>query len=266
MSAYLADAERRTVHVDRLRYAWKAMAPFFGEMTPDQIDRVACRRYAESREVSDGTINRELRTLRAALRWNDKNTPAVIEMRTEPEPRDRWLSREEFRRLLDAVESFHMEVFLHLAIATAGRKEAILALRWTRQADGAGWVDFEKGEINLGRKANGKRRAVVPMTETVREVLERAQEIALSDHVVEYAGDRVADVKTAFAATLRRAGIEHCTVHDLRHTSAVWLCEAGVPLDQISAYLGHSDIRVTQRVYAKHQPDHLRSAASALEV
>lgn len=257
MSAYLSDAEERNIHVDRQRYAWKALEPFFGQMTPDQIDRPASRKYAASRNVSDGTINRELRTLRAALRWNDKNTPAVIELRSEPEPRDRWLTKSEFMHLLDATDSFHMTVFLHLAIATAARKEAILSLTWLQVRD---------NEIWLGRKPNGKNRATVPITDTLRSVLDQAREVALTDYVVEYAGRPVKDVKKGFNAAVKRSGIEHCTIHDIRHTSAVWMAGAGIPLEEIAAYLGHTDIRVTQRVYARYQPDHLRRAASALEL
>ena len=42
--------------------------------------------------------------------------------------------------------------------------------------------------------------------------------------------------------------------------------EAGVPMEQISAYLGHDDIRVTEKVYARFSPGFLRGAAGALEL
>jgi integrase len=42
------------------------------------------------------------------------------------------------------------------------------------------------------------------------------------------------------------------------------LAIAGIPLDQISRLLGHSDPRITIRVYAKHSPDYLKSAIDAL--
>jgi integrase len=38
----------------------------------------------------------------------------------------------------------------------------------------------------------------------------------------------------------------------------------GVPMDEISRFLGHGDVRVTQRVYAKRGPDYLRNAVAAL--
>jgi integrase len=42
------------------------------------------------------------------------------------------------------------------------------------------------------------------------------------------------------------------------------MAEAGVPIAEISQYLGHSDSRTTERHYAKFTPGHLRKAASAL--
>lgn len=45
------------------------------------------------------------------------------------------------------------------------------------------------------------------------------------------------------------AGIGHWTPHELRHTAASLLLNAGVPLKSVSEMLGHSSIRVTADVY-----------------
>lgn len=37
-------------------------------------------------------------------------------------------------------------------------------------------------------------------------------------------------------------------------------------MDEIAQYLGHSNSSQTYRVYARYSPDHLRKAASALEL
>jgi integrase len=62
-----------------------------------------------------------------------------------------------------------------------------------------------------------------------------------------------------------RAGVPWVTPHVFRHTAAVWMAEAGVPMPEIAAYLGHSDSRTTERVYAKFSPAYLRKASRALE-
>ena len=53
--------------------------------------------------------------------------------------------------------------------------------------------------------------------------------------------------------------------HMLRHSVAVHMAEAGIDLWEISRYLGHSNVKVTQQVYARLSPEHLRKAAGALE-
>jgi len=111
-----------------------------------------------------------------------------------------------------------------------------------------------------------KGRATVPMTDTLRAVLQTAKEAARSDYVIEYGGQRVGSVKKGLAAAGRRAGLGHVTPHMLRHSAAVWMAEAGVPMAEIAQVLGHRDATVTQKVYAVFSPHHLRSAVSVLEV
>ena len=53
-------------------------------------------------------------------------------------------------------------------------------------------------------------------------------------------------------------------VHDLRHTHASWLIEAGVSLPAIQARLGHESITTTIGVYGHLMPDADREAAEAM--
>ena len=252
---------------DRIFYAWKALEPHFGDLYPRDVDRKSCRDYHEYREamgVANSTINKELKFLRAALNFSlgSDHDGAMFEFLPEPEPRDRWLSREEFNRLLDACKPPHLRMFCHLAIATAARKAAIYELeRHNVTFDNKGG-----GTISLGKKTNGKKRATVPMTKRLRKEIEIALESNETDFLVEYAGRPVKDVKNAFNRAVRHAGIEDFTIHDLRHTAAVWMCERGTEMSKISTYLGHTRIDITRNVYAKYQPEHLADAAAALEV
>jgi integrase len=84
--------------------------------------------------------------------------------------------------------------------------------------------------------------------------------------VVEYADTPVRSIKKALARAARRAGLSWVSPHVLRHTAAVWMTEAGRPMAEIAQYLGHTDSRLTERVYARFSPDYLRGAAAALEV
>lgn len=263
VEAYL-EAKRNVVadHA-RLCDAWKAVQTRFQAYRPDQVTKELCKEHIDARlrqGRSPGTINKELSVLRSALRWHDPRTPAQFELLPAPPPRERYLTREEYARLLSCARSPHIELAIQLMLATAGRVTAILELTWSR-------VDFEKNRIILatGEPSAAKGRATVPMTPKLREALLEAQRAALSPYVVEYAGKRVLNIKKGFAAAARRADLLDVSPHVLRHTAAVWMAEAGVPMPVIAQYLGHRDDRITQRVYARFSPDYLAGAAAALE-
>jgi integrase len=44
------------------------------------------------------------------------------------------------------------------------------------------------------------------------------------------------------------------------------MAEAGVSMPEIAHYLGHSNSRTTERVYARYSPDYLQGAARALSL
>ena len=71
--------------------------------------------------------------------------------------------------------------------------------------------------------------------------------------------------KTPFTAAAKAAGVKGVTPHVLRHTAAVHLVAGGVPMQKVSQYLGHSSISVTERVYGRFAPDHLRAEAEILD-
>jgi integrase len=52
--------------------------------------------------------------------------------------------------------------------------------------------------------------------------------------------------------------------HDLRHTCASWMIQAGVPLPVVQAHLGHEDIRTTVSVYGHLDRRSMRVAADAI--
>ncbi len=129
-------------------------------------------------------------------------------------------------------------------------------------------VDFDRGLVDLSGEVLGRRkgRAVVPMNETARAALIEAKTGARTNSVIEWAGHRIRKIRRGIQAAASRAGLESVTPHVLRPTAAVWMAEAGRPMTEIAQYLGHSDSRLTERVYARYSPDHLRKAATALEL
>lgn len=264
VTAYLADRQARgTRSAAAMELMWRQAQPAFGHLRPHHIDRDICRSYARERMAagqSSATVRQRLAIMRAALRWHDPATPAAIEMPAPPPPRDRHLTREEAARLIQAAAGTpHIHTFAVLALTTAARATALLELRWEQ-------VDFGRGLIDLGGGAANKRRARPPINDSARRVLVAAREAAETDYVIEYAGRAVASVKKAFARACARAAITGVSPHTLRHTAAVWMAEAGVPMSEISQYLGHTSTRVTEQVYARYSPRYLRGAAASLEL
>lgn len=249
-------------------YTGKAILAHFGALRPDQITLADCRAYAAQRTgtgIAQGSVHTELGHLRSALLWAVKArliaTAPHIERPSKPDSNVRPLSEAESLALIRGCNAPHVALAVVLLFGTAARVGALLDLTWDR-------VDFERGVINL-RLPDGvtrKGRAAVPMNRMTRAALQTAYAARLTDHVVEWAGDRVTSIRKGFASALERAGLSDVTIHQIRHTAAVRMLSQGVPLSQVSQMLGHSDERVTAKVYARFMPEHLAGAAEVLDL
>jgi integrase len=72
--------------------------------------------------------------------------------------------------------------------------------------------------------------------------------------------------RRTWAPTLQRVGLPaDLRIHDLRHTAASILVNAGVPIKSIQEHLGHSSITVTMDRYAHLYPETRQSVAAALD-
>lgn len=248
-------------------YTGKAVLPHFGALRPDQVKVSHCREYAAARTkagISTGAIHTELGHLRSAVLFAQKHgmidRAPFIWRPEKPAPADRWLTHAEVGRLLDAAAiTPHIKLAVLVMLTTAARVGAVLDLTWDR-------VDLDRGQVDLRIDTVGPRkgRSVVPINATLRAALEVAAQAALSDYVVEYAGGPVKSIRKGFDAAARRAKLDGVSPHVLRHTAAVHMAAAGIPMPQISQYLGHSNTAVTERVYARFAPGHLAAAANVL--
>lgn len=68
----------------------------------------------------------------------------------------------------------------------------------------------------------------------------------------------------AWERTLKRAGVRYRKLHNIRHTYATKLFEAGVPLITISKLLGHHSIEITARIYVHVMPKEKNDAVQKL--
>lgn len=266
--AYLIDKEGRAV-VGTMKFTWKAMEGRFGKMEGTAISVLDCRAHtAERRKASiqDGTIHTELGHLRTVLVWAEKNgligRAPHIERPAKPDPKDGYLKREEVARLMDSAKVPHIRLAILLMIGTGARNAAALELTWDR-------VEFDRRLINLRNpfdRTRRKGRATVPMNETLMRELKLAKQAALSPFVIEWAGVQVKSIKKGLKAAAKAAKINDVSPHMLRHSAAVWLAEDGHPMTRIAQFLGHSNSRITEKVYARYSPEHLRDLADTLDM
>ena len=268
--AYIVD-KAGNAKIPVMKFTGRALeARFFG-MAAETITDADCKAHISARRadnIKDWTIYTELTHLRSVLLWAVKQKliehAPHIERPPEPKPKeDKHLSHEEVQRLTDACNIHHVKLAVVLFYVTGARSAALRGLTWDR-------VDFVHEKIDLRDptiKRPHKGRAIVPMNQTAKEHLLRAQRLSLSKYVIEWAGRPVRSNKTGLKYAAKAAGItQPVSPHVLRHSSAVRMAEQGVDMEEIRQYLGHRDVKVTSLIYARFSPKHLQKAASALEL
>ena len=264
--AYLSDRETEVRAPDTLRYSLRPIREHFGRLHPSYVNRALVRAYIAKRRRlgrADGTIDKELRTLRQALAWGVREgwlvTAPHVESPGQGPARQRWLTRHEAARLLDACQAPHVRLFVLVGLHTGARCQTVLDLTWDR-------VDFDRGFVIYPPRSarSRKRTAVVPMNDTLRDALEQAREFAETDWVIEYRGQPVRSVTKGFQAAVKRSGIAPATIHDLRRTCASWMLQGGRSFAEVAAFLADSE-EVVRRHYGHFSPTWLREAADSLE-
>jgi len=228
-------------------------------MDDDLARYVATRRST----VSNSSVNRELAQFGAMNRrardlWNMSFSPTTANRHILPEPaaRTRYLDRlAEAGKLLDACAG-HLRPIVVTALATGLRRNNLLGLDWSH-------IDLNRRTITVmvkDRRPGGKV-LTIPIISSLLTVLVALDPKARGP-VFLHKGKPIKSIKTAFNAACRRAGILDFRFHDLRHSAASWLVQAGTPLDVIRDILGHADMKTTLR-YAHQQADAKRRAMEA---
>lgn len=226
------------------------------------IEEKEIEAYRAARKgASVATINRELAILSASLTWAIKQRWIRTRPRfTLPNPRNtrtRFLTKDEARQLIEACPD-GLRPFVQTALFTGMRRGEILAMEWS-------WIDLHRSMIDIPGTAtkNGEGRHV-PIIPSMRRVLEEARDRAMVDcpFVFPASGRKTTfwAFGSAWRQTIKKLGIVDLRFHDLRHTFASWLVQAGESLYTVAAILGHKDLKMTQR-YSHLAPGHLQAAA-----
>ena len=249
------------------------------DIGPEQVERFKAKRKTDTVErfkatvrtpLSPATINRELACLKTmfnkAVEWGkiEKNLIQAVKKFKENNPRERILTADEARRLIENASESIRPVLI-VALNTGMRRNEILGLKWPNVDLVRNYIFIENSKSGLSRK--------VPMNSAVSGAFLGLPHV--SDFVFFNPETKAAvkDIKTAFKAACRRAkkdpndendpGIVGLRLHDLRHTAASKMIEAGVDLATVSKILGHASIQMTMR-YAHPTPENMRRAVDRL--
>jgi hypothetical protein len=162
MAYYLEHHAPTTARPDHLLYFAEKLAPFWGNIAIENVNKALCQQYVERRrkefrkyqedkqkgkkaklrkpirELSNDTVRRELEQLQACLRFSYaegliKVFPPVWKPTKAP-ARSRWLTQREAASLLRAARKLpyageYLPLFILVALYTGSRKEAVLTLR-----------------------------------------------------------------------------------------------------------------------------------------
>jgi integrase len=247
------------------------MTAFFGncslfQITPRLINEYKNKRHSDG--VKSATINRELATLKKAFNlalkeweWIESNPVSRVSMEPEDNKRDRWLTLHEEETLLKACPYWLREVVV-FALNTGMRLSEILELSWEA-------VDFSRKTVTVFKSKNKERRTL-PLNGSAIELLKSKAKVRLIKTNLVFYGPRghnllgKRNVSWVFHTVAGRAEISDFRFHDLRHTFATRLIQAGVDLYKVQRLLGHKSPSMTQR-YAHHWPESLRRAVEVLD-
>jgi len=202
--------------------------------------------------LAAATVNRRLADLRAimrrAVKWGVSVEVPEFDMVRLPSADDRYLSDEEYSRILSCCPTHLRHLVIFLA-GTGARLSEATALTW-------GQVAADYTSVLFTRTKGGKSRGVPLPTEVQQLLMDlKPNQVSLEDRVFLYDGRPFEDPKKAWQRARRRAGLSHVRVHDLRHYYAARLVRRGVPLYSVQRLLGHSSPVLTQRYAALRQDD-----------
>lgn len=239
---------------DRDKRSVDKLCAFFGDLllkdiTPASVEKYLHRRLAEpsyrGHFTKPATVNRELACLNHiftnAIRNGkaERNPVKGVERPPEHNERDRVLTLEEYIRLLTECPSY-LKPIIKLAYHTGMRRGEILGLTWDQ-------VDLKKGFLNLPPGSKNKPGRPVPLCDELLDMFRSMPRGLPGMPVFTRNGKTMTDFREAFEVSVKRAGIEGFTFHDLRHTFNTNAYKAGVPIPTIMKITGHKTLTMFKR-------------------
>ncbi len=255
-----AFATKRSAAADESRIRTHVI-PIFGSREMMKITSLEVQQFHNTNKakMSPASANRVFETIRhaynLAMLWGLVETsPAKgIRLHAEHNQRQRYLSTDELRRFLKALDTEPNRTaadFFRLLLATGTRKTEALTCRW---AD----VDIEQRRWLLRHTKNGRSRFVLLNDSALAVFQSRPHPPgAIFAFPGKDAGKAMNNPMKAFRRVLKVASITDFRLHDLRHAHASLAINSGASLYEVQNLLGHTQSSTTAR-YAHLAPERL---------
>jgi integrase len=185
---------------------------------------------------------------------------------------DDALDSDEASRVLSAASGDRLEALAVLVLATGLRQGEALNLRWSDIDLDASILRVVKAKTDAGvRQLSLPDFAVAALRR--HRAAQRLEQIAATrwdDPGLVFTtsvGSRIHSRNALhwWHDLTVRAGVGRRRFHASRHTAATLMLNNGVPLEVVSATLGHAGLAITSDIYAKVRPELQRTAATAME-
>ena len=244
---------------------------YMGRITPPDIAVFLQRMKFE--EYASGTCNRALVLLRfgfaLAMRWKVPgvvgNPVQEIKNIKDDNKIERYLTEQQTVTLLEAVRQSESEMLQYIVlflIYTGARKREVLDARWRD-------IDFSQRSWRIPKTKSGKIRHI-PLSTGAMKVLEHLRQRfrnGLFNEQAIFANPKTGEPFVSFFYSWNnariRAGLPEFRIHDLRHSFASHLVNAGRSLYEVQELLGHADIKTTSR-YAHLSRERLVAAVEVV--
>lgn len=202
------------------------------------------------------------RLLNLAVEWDmlEKNPAAKIQLFREDNRVQHFLDDEQLHRLMHVLQTDPNRPVCLIAqflLATGCRLNEALTAQWSL-------IDRKNRVWRVAASnSKSKKSRAVPLTDAALKALDEIGTEGRYEHVFvnEETGLRYTHIRHTWIRLRKKAGLPWLRMHDLRHSFASMLVNAGQSLYTVQECLGHSDAKVTQR-YAHLSSQTLHDAAN----
>lgn len=203
------------------------------------------------------------RSFELGKRWNTPgcqiNPVQAVPRRRFNNARERYLTAKEAEslfRALDRSDNPQLKSIVALLLLTGARKSELLNAQWQH-------IDLERRTWLIPMTKTDRARHV-PLSQAAIDVIDKLPRFIGCDWLVPNPETRkpYVTLKRAWETARRAAGLGDLRIHDLRHSAASFMINAGIDLYAVGKVLGHVDHQSTQR-YAHLANDTLMAAVEA---